>query len=52
MRVQVRNDRGGYVVEDVQHIHERSNGDVVLRFSGHKETIDGDDHNGFEVSPS
>lgn len=52
MRVQVRNDRGGYVVEDVQHIHARSSGDLVLRFSGHKETVDDEDYTGYEVSPS
>jgi hypothetical protein len=37
--------------EGVQHVHVRTSGDVVLRYSGHKETVDGDDVLGVEVSP-
>lgn len=51
MKVQVRNSRGGYVTEDVQHINLRSDGSLVLRYSGHKETVQDDEYSGFEVSP-
>lgn len=51
MRVQIRDDAGGTIREGVQHINLRSNGDLVLRFSGGKVTVQDENHNGFEVSP-
>jgi len=47
MRVQIH---GGSVRKGVQHVHVRSGGDLVLRYSGSKETIPAADHCGFEVS--
>lgn len=46
MKVQIH---GGDVREGVQHINARSDGSVVLRYSGRKETLEPDA--GFDVSP-
>lgn len=36
--------------EDVKHVSLKSNGDVVLRFSDHKETVGDEEYSRFEVS--
>ena len=52
MRVRIRVPDGGDAIEreGVHHVHTRASGDVVLRFSDHKETIVDSEHRGFEVS--